>query len=147
MFLLGPCLLLNDQGHFFAGLLLFLLEFCLFEVETALHLEHLSFSLFQFVKTHVQMQLLVLKRLLLLLVQLHEVLDEIEEIPRSDVVELLGGFGQFFVELNHSAVHSHDGIDEDGVPRLVLLHRRVKRFRNRVDHESEFLGHLVKTLF
>ncbi len=88
------------------------------------------------------MELLILEKGFLLVVELNKVFNKIQEISWSDVIEFLCTFGQSLVQLNNSAVNSHNSVNYDVVSCVIFLDFDFERFHNRVDDHCELLSDL-----
>ena len=71
-------------------------------------------------------------------------LDEIQEIPWSYVIEFLSGFSKLFVEFNNSIMHAHDCVNQNCVAGIILLNGRAKRFSYWIYNESKLFGNLIQ---
>lgn len=57
-----------------------------------------------------------------------------------DVVELLGWFGKFLIQLDDSTMNSNNNINNNVVSLLILLNGSLKRLNNRVNNRSELFS-------
>ena len=118
---------------------------------------HRPLRVLQFGDADVEVALQLLELGLLLLVQVHEVPDEVQEVSRRNVVELLGRLHELDIEVAHGGVNLDDTPTQqlclrvDALVVLPVLNRVVGHFDGlgeavvgHVDVLRELLGHLEK---
>jgi hypothetical protein len=97
------------------------IQVLLIDSELSLQFNHFIFTLFELVKASVKMTLLLNQFSLLLAFQGNEMPNEIKEISRSDVIELLSRPHQLLVQISNSYVHLNDDVSQNAVLRVYDL--------------------------
>ena len=121
LFLRRLKLLFHHQIQLFRWFLLLRFQLHLLYRQTLLQIDDRILRFFQLLQPHIQVELLLLQLLLFRTVQLDEMLDEIQEIPRSQKVEFLSRLLQLLIQLNHSVVNVHYRRNYRGAPQFHIL--------------------------
>lgn len=74
-------------------------------------------------------------------------LNKIQEISWSNVIELFSTFGQSLVKLNHSAVNTHDGMNDNLMASIVFFNLDLERLHDWIDDHCKFFGDLNQSFF
>lgn len=74
-------------------------------------------------------------------------LNKIQEISWSNVIEFFSTFGQSLVQLNHGAVNADNGMNDNLMASIVFFNLDLERLHDWIDDHCEFFGDLNQSFF
>jgi hypothetical protein len=74
-------------------------------------------------------------------------LNEIQEISWSNVIELFSTLCQSLIQLNHSAMNANNCMNDDLMASIIFFNLDLERLHDWIDDHRKFFGDLNQSFF